>query len=49
MTVVIMSAGHAGGGGGTRHGGAVMCYENLMSICSLYALHVHFYNKKMLL
>ena len=28
MTVVIMSAGHAGGVAGTRHGGAVMCYES---------------------
>ena len=31
MTVVIMSAGHAGGVGRTRLGGAVMCYESFIA------------------
>ena len=31
MTVVIMSAGHAGGVGRTRHEGAVMCYESFIA------------------
>ena len=31
MTVVIMSAGHAGEVDRTRHGGAVMCYESFIA------------------
>ena len=31
MTVVIMSAGHAGGVGRTLNGGAVMCYESFIA------------------
>ena len=31
MTVVIMSAVHAGGVGCTRHEGAVMCYESFIA------------------
>jgi len=31
MTVVIMSAGYAGGVGRTRLGGVVMCYESFIA------------------